>query len=488
MRFVIFLLTFLVILSCNSSTDNSSATEWEPNLAYRWGKVALDLTAMDTDRFNPRPTVTSRMLGITFTAIFDAWTAYDAKATPVYMDASLKRPNSEHTLENKEIAISYAAYHTLKEYYFSDSLYLQEFMSSLGLDFNDLSMDPETPVGIGNIAANTIIEARKTDGSNHYGEVEGSQGRYWDYTGYNPTNSPDELVDINKWQPKYFADGKGGYFAPRCLTPYWHLVKPLMLERADQFRPGPPPMVGSKQLEEEVQEVIDMQANLTPEQIALIEFMRDGPRSVQQAGHWLKFAQEVSVRDKHGLDDDVKMYFLVEAAAMDAFIASWDTKMFYDYARPFALVHEYHKDKVIIGWAGENKGFKEIKGQDWRPYSPETFLCPPFPSYVSGHSTVSGACAEVLKLFKNDDYFGSEVKLVPGILTEPESAGDTIVLKLPTFTETAELAGISRVLGGYHIQADNIEGLILGRNVGNFVWEKYLEHIGETEAKLKSGL
>ena len=52
-----------------------------------------------------------------------------------------------------------------------------------------------------------------------------------------------------------------------------------------------------------------MQANLTDEQKALVEFMRDGPESVQQAGHWLKFAQDVSRRDQHTLDEDVKMYF-----------------------------------------------------------------------------------------------------------------------------------------------------------------------------------
>jgi hypothetical protein len=46
-------------------------------------------------------------------------------------------------------------------------------------------------------------------------------------------------------------------------------------------------------------------------------------------------------------------------------------------------------------------------------------------------------------------------------------------------TETAEMAGMSRVLGGYHIQADNVEGLLLGRKVSNKVWEKYLKLIGK---------
>jgi len=40
------------------------------------------------------------------------------------------------------------------------------------------------------------------------------------------------------------------------------------------------------------------------------------------------------------------------------------------------------------------------------------------------------------------------------------------------------MAGFSRVLGGYHIQSDNIEGLILGRKVANHAYQFYLKHIG----------
>ena len=60
--------------------------------------------------------------------------------------------------------------------------------------------------------------------------------------------------------------------------------------------------------------------------------MRDGPKSVQQAGHWLIFAQIISVRDQHTLDDDIKMYFYNQITAMDAFIASWvSTFVFTNY-------------------------------------------------------------------------------------------------------------------------------------------------------------
>jgi len=487
-KLYLFSLIALFAIGCNQNAKTKStetAQVEEPkgvdNVAYKWGEMALTATAYDTDRFKPRPTITSRYLGLIFTAVFDAWSRYDEKAIPVYLDGVERRPAEEHTLSNKEIAISYAALKAMNEYYFTDKELFAKFMKEeLGLDPNNNSLDPNTPEGIGNLAAKAVIEARKGDGANQYAEEEGSNGTpYFDYTGYEPINPVDQNIDPNRWQPKYFSDGKGGKFAPGCLTPFWDKVKPIALQSGDQFRPGPPPMIGSEQLEEEVKEVIELQANLTDEQKALVEFMRDGPQSVQQAGHWLKFAQDVSRRDNHTLDDDVKMYFYNQVVAMDAFIASWDSKMYYDFARPFALVHKYYEDQKIKAWGGEGKGMMEMDGQQWRPYSPSTFLCPPFPSYTSGHSTISGGCAEALKLWTGSDEFGEEVELVAGALTEPDNLGDTVVLKFPTFTETAEMAGISRVLGGYHIQADNVAGLELGRDVAREAWKFYKKHIGE---------
>lgn len=473
-----------ILLSCKQDKEgNQIINDQEPsgveNVAYKWGEMALKATANDTEKFKPRPTITSRYLGLIFVSVFDAWSRYDAKAIPVYLNGVDRRPEEEQSLKNKEIAISYAAFRAMNEYYYSDRELFVNFMKELGLDPTNESLDPKTPEGIGNLAANAVIEARKGDGSNQYGEEPGSNDQpYFDYIGYQPVNSADENLDPNRWQPKYFSDGKGGKYAPGCLTPYWDKVKPIALKSADQFRPGPPPLIGSEQLEKEVQEVIEMQAALTDYQKALVEFMRDGPQSVQQAGHWLKFAQDVSRRDDHTLDQDVKMYFYNQVVAMDAFIASWDSKMFYDYTRPYALVHKYYDRKKIKAWGGEGKGMIEMDGSEWRPYSPEVFLCPPFPSYVSGHSTISGGCAEALKIWTGSDQFGSSAELVAGALTEPDNLGDTILLQFPTFTETAEMAGISRVLGGYHIQSDNIAGLELGRKVAKEAWVFYKEHTG----------
>jgi hypothetical protein len=474
--FVLFIFICLLFISCKTGNEALQPTGTD-NIIYKWGKISLDATADNTDLYRPRPTVTSRMLALVWTSVYDAWSRFDSTAQPVYLKGVERVSEKERTLKNKEIAVSYAAYKALMNYYTHDSVMLKTKMKEFGFDPSNNTLDPLLPEGIGNLAAKSVFEARLNDGSNQDGSLHASVVPYSDYTGYLAANNADTLNDLARWQPKYFSDGKGGKFAPSCLTPYWHKTKTLLLDAANEFRSPPPPAISSEQLKKEVQEVIDLQANLTDEQKALVEFMRDGPKSVQQAGHWMIFAQNVSIRDKHTLDNDVKMYFLVTATAMDAFIACWDTKMTYDFARPFALVHAMYKGKKIKGWGGPGKGMIEMNGEEWRPYSPETFICPPFPSYISGHSTVSGACAEVLKLFTGSDTFGEEIKRTAGELTDPDNKGTEVTLKFTTFTETANLAGISRVLGGYHIQCENLEGLKMGRSVAAVVWKKYLGYI-----------
>ena len=478
----VFLSLILIYSSCsNNSTEKKSELNpnSDENIAYFWGEVALEATARDTERFSPRPTITSRYLGLIFTSVFDAWTVYDAKAIPVYYK---RKKVTKGSFEDLETTISYAAYRTLLEYYPNDSIYFKDRLAELGLekDLNKIVID--SPADIGVKVAESLIEKRKRDGSNQYG-FRSSDGTtpYQDYTNYQPINSADVNVDINRWQPKYFISNDNERYAPGCLTPYWQKVTPITLESSDQFRSPPPPEYGSDKLNQQIEEVVGLQAELTTDQKGLVEFMRDGPKSVQQAGHWLVLAQLLSEKRDHSLEEDVKMYFLNQITAMDAFIASWDTKMYYDYARPYALVHEYYKDKMIYGWKGYEEGWGKLKGSEWRPYSPDLFLCPPFPSYVSGHSTVSGACAEALKLYTGSDDFDVTIPFVAGSYTEKESEWKDIELYFPTLSSAAEMAGISRVLGGYHIQEDNIEGLILGRKVANQAYNFYLEHIGVKE-------
>lgn len=469
----------------DTATAEAKTVQEEPkgkdNAAYYWGGVILESTANDTERNRPRPPVNSRMVAMPCIAMFDAWSRFDSVAEPFFLKAD-RKPADAQTLKNKEEAIAYAVVRVLEVVYPADSGLFAQRLQEKGYDPANRTMDPATAAGVGNLAAHSVLEARRNDGSNQYGDHPDAPKPYGDYTKYEPKNTADAQKDINRWAPKYFTKNDGTKWAPGALAPHWGHVKPFLLDSANQFRSPPPPVMGDPLLEKEVREVVELQANLTNEQKALVEFMRDGPRSVQQAGHWLMFARDISPRDQLTLDQEVQMYLMVTATAMDCFIACWETKFFYDNCRPYQQVHHLMGEEEIVAWAGPHKGMQKMKGKDWRPYSPDDFLCPPFPAYVSGHSTVSGGCARALELFTGSDTYGVKVRLLPGWLTEPGITTDSITLDLATFSGTAEMAGRSRVLGGYHIEADNREGLAMGRKVAEVVVAKCMEHIKGTKS------
>jgi hypothetical protein len=462
-----------------------------PSAAYRWVDIMLEVTGREVDQVGARPTIISRQMAIPMTAMYDAWAAYDERAVGTRLGGSLRRPAAERTAANKEKAIAHAVHRTLVDLFPADRAWLGQQMLAMGHDPDDRSTDPATPAGIGNTAAAAVLAYRRHDGANQWGEAAGPGGQpYADTTAYEPVNPPDRIIDPDRWQPIPFTSQDGGSFVPGYLTPHWHHVIPFALDRADQFRPGPPPLVGSERLEVEVEECIAYNAGLTLAQKALVEFMRDGPRSTGQSGHWLQFAQDVSRRDRYDLDRDVKLFFTIANTAFDAFITAWDAKRAYDSSRPWTLVRHLRAGHEVSGWLGACEGVGPVPADRWHPYSPPSFVTPPFPGYVSGHSTVSAACAKMLELFTGSDRLGAIARHRAGMFTEEgcapadmlakdgvaaegAAASAEVTIDLPTFSATAELAGISRVMGGYHIQADNLEGLALGRSVAQHTWSRY---------------
>jgi hypothetical protein len=452
------------------------------SLAYRWLNIAQEATARDVDRFGARPTINARTLAIWATAMYDAWAAYDDKAVGSRLGGRLRQAPAERTLENRHKAISHASYQALVFVYPESQEWLAEQMTQLGYDPQVVSDDSTTPEGVGTLAAQAVIEYRRHDGANQFGDETGGDGTpYSDYTYYQPVNPPDRIIDPDRWQPITFTRPDGTKFTPGFLTPHWYRVKPFALESPCQFRPGPPPLTTSddERLRAETEQVLTYNAHLTNEQKAIVEFMRDGPRSTGQSGHWLRFAQDVSRRDQHDLDQDVKLYFVIANVASDAFISCWETKRYYDSSRPWTLVRHYFKGRKVLGWAGPEGGVREMPVEEWHPYSPYDFITPPFPGYTSGHATVSGACSKALELFTGADKFGFIEQRRHCELTEV-AAGEVMTLDLPTWSATAELAALSRALGGYHIPVDNDVGLQVGREIANWSWPRYQAYFDGT--------
>jgi membrane-associated phospholipid phosphatase len=107
----------------------------------------------------------------------------------------------------------------------------------------------------------------------------------------------------------------------------------------------------------------------------------------------------------------------MNTAQADAFIACWDAKYAYWTLRPVTAI-------------------RRVIDPDWLSY----LVTPPFPYYVSGHSSTSGAASTVLARFF------------------PNRAGQLNAM--------AEEAAISRLYGGIHFRSGNEAGLELGRRVG----------------------
>ncbi|WP_413164508.1 vanadium-dependent haloperoxidase [Capilliphycus salinus ALCB114379] len=415
----------------------------------------------------PGPTIASRAYAMVHTAMFDAWASYDPVAIGTQLGDRLQRPPEENTLANKSEAISYAAYDTLIDLFPTQTQIFDNLMQQLGYDPKIAIASPQTPSGIGREAAKTLLQFRHSDGSNQL-------NNYADPTNYQPVNAPDTLQNPNRWQPLRVPLHNPNGRPQTFLTPHWGSVTPFALTAASQFRPPAPPEFSTPLYLQRVQEIIDYSANLTDKQKMIAEYWEDGPGTSFPPGKWMSFGQYVSQRDNHSLDEDVKLFFTLANAVFDAGIAAWESKRYYDYIRPVSAIRSLFNGRQIQAWGGPGQGTQTLDGSQWHPYQRLNDPTPPFPEYVSGHSSYSAAAAEVLKRFTDSDRFGASYTapagsshFEPGITPTQE-----ITLFWPTFSDAADEAGISRLYGGIHFRDADLNGRILGRKVGETVWNK----------------
>jgi hypothetical protein len=465
------------VVPVNGSTPTElSAVSITGNVVLQWSNVCLQAIR----DIKPGPPMVARALAIMHTCIYDAWAAYDQEAVGTRLGGSLRRPVAEHTLANKNQAISYAAYRALVDLFPADMPMFNFLMHKLGYDPANRSTDATTPAGVGNRAAQAVINFRHRDGANQLGDLH--PGAYSDYTHYVPINSPSSIKNPNYWQPLRVANGLGGFTTQTYVGAQWGHVIPFALSSGSQFRPSAPPMYPSREYQEEVEQLIQYSANLTDEQKVIAEYWADGPTSELPPGHWCLFAHFVSLRDHHDLDADVKLFFMVANAVFDAGIAAWDAKRAYNSVRPVTAIHYLFKGKQIKSWAGPYLGTQVIDGRNWLPYQAVTVVTPPFPEYISGHSTFSAAAAEVLKRFTGNDVLKASYTQKAGTSRFETGVLPTtdITLSWATFSDAADQAGLSRRYGGIHFEPGDMVGRHVGRLVGTQVWNKALSYIHGT--------
>ncbi len=442
------------------------------NAVLRWNQAALQ--AIQAAR--TPPPIAARALAIAHTCMFDAWAAYVDVAVGTKFGGHLRRPKSERTSANKEKAISFAGYRALVDLLPSQKMMkFDPLMDQLGFDSSDNSTDVQTPSGIGNVACRAVLDFRHHDGSNQLGDLH--SGAYSDYTGFTPANTAEVLADPNRWQP-LLVNG----VPQRWLLPHWGMVASFgsasIAQLRDEVLSQGPDVYRTAGYWKQALDVVELSGQLEDRQKVIAEYWADGFTTVTPPGHWNLFAEDVSRRDAHTLDDDVKLFFTLNNALMDSSIVVWDVKRCTDSIRPVTVIRILLGSREIRAWAGPRLGVRNMYARDFNSYIPT----PPFGSYVSGHSALSAAAAEILKRFTGSDHLGESFTAEPGSsLIEPGlTPSAPVTLSWETFSEAADQAGMSRRYGGIHFEKDDLVGRALGRRVATEVWNKAVTYIDGT--------
>ncbi len=225
--------------------------------------------------------------------------------------------------------------------------------------------------------------------------------------------------------------------------PHWSTVTPFCLRSASQFRPPPPPAVGSEKAQSEITLVTTLGAKTSTTRTAAettsARFWSDFSYTSTPPGHWNAIARDLCHAHDHTLTQSAELFACLNLALADAGIACWDAKYHYDHWRPQTAIRAMGGSLAT-----------------WESLLP----APSHPDYVSGHSTFSAAAAHVLA-----HYFpGPDLKFTVRSDTLPS------VLKHYTdFQTCVKEIGQSRVLGGIHFPSADQAGQHLGTQVATTV-------------------
>jgi hypothetical protein len=229
-----------------------------------------------------------------------------------------------------------------------------------------------------------------------------------------------------------------------------------------QFRNAAgPPALGSAAYAAALNEVKSLGRSTgsarTQDQTDIALFWADGANTSTPPGHWNRIAQDVAAAQGNTLAENARMFALLNLAEADAAICCWDNKYQFNFWRPITAIQLADQDGNAATDADPN----------WTPL----IATPPFPTYTSGHSTFSGAAAEVLKLFYGTDNVS--------FTTSAEGASGVDDRSFTSFSQASQEAADSRMYGGIHFRFDNEDGKQGGIALGQYVFANELQPIPE---------
>src|SRR5438128_1698218 len=380
------------------------------DVVTHWNTAALD--AIRTGR--TPPPIASRSLAILHVSIYDAVNGIARTNEPYLVQSSA--PSSA----SREAAASAAAHQALVNLFPAAASSFDALHAAI---LAAIPNGPQKTAGIvwGEFVANQILAARANDGSDAIVPPPGGSGP-------------------GVWIPTPPA------FLP-YLLPQWGFVVPFAMNSSSQFRPPGPPSLDSQRYAADYNEVKELGAAVgstrTEEQTQIALFWADGAGTETPPGHWNSIAQIIAAAQGNTLEENARLFALLNIAMADAAICAWDAKYTFHFWRPVTAIAFAEPE---LNWAS-------------------FIVTPPFPDYVSVHSTFSAAAANALPLFygTEDLPFTTGSDFLPGVYRS-----------FPTCFDAAEEAAVSRIYGGIHFRSASEDGLHAGISIAEWTVTHYL--------------
>jgi membrane-associated phospholipid phosphatase len=404
----------LKLLSGSFSTAFLIGTLAHADVVTDWNTAALDAIRAGSTA----PPIASRSLAILHVSIYDAVNGIARTHEPYLV------PSAVSSSASRQAAASAAAHEALVNLFPAAASSFDALHAAI---LAGIPNGPQKANGIvwGEFVANQILAARANDGSDAIVPPPGGSGP-------------------GVWVPTLPA------FLP-YLLPQWGFVTPFAMSGSSQFRPPGPPSLDSEQYAADYNEVKELGAAVgstrTEEQTEIALFWADGAGTETPPGHWNSIAQIIAAAQGNTLEENARLFALLNIAMADAAICAWDAKYTFHFWRPVTAINFAEPE---LNWAS-------------------FIVTPPFPDYVSGHSTFSGAAATVLPLFfgTEDLPFTTGSDFLPGVYRS-----------FSTCLDAAEEAAVSRLYGGIHFRSANEDGLQAGISIGEWAGTRYLQPTG----------
>lgn len=254
------------------------------------------------------------------------------------------------------------------------------------------------------------------------------------------------------WQPT----GPGFMSA---IEPYWHTLRPFVLDSSGQFAVIPPNKYNADTgslFYKELKEVYEVGKNLSKEQTEIAMFWDCNPFALQQVGHlefgvkkispgghWMGITGIACKKQNLRLPETAYVHALVSVGMADAFVSCWSNKYKHNRVRPVTAI-------------------RKLIDRNWAPL----LQTPPFPEYTSGHSVLSAAAATILTRVFGDGFSFTDA-------TEEEFG--LPARTFASFHQAAKEAALSRLYGGIHFRDAIENGAKEGEQIGNLVLQRCLQ-------------